>query len=381
LIPLFTLTLFVASMTCHGELARMRPAPRHLTAFFLMVSVGGAAGGAFVGLAAPRIFSSYLELRLGLVFWLVIMATVAYRHGPAWRGRDALTAAVVAIAVGVAALLWHQSAAVAQDSKLIARNFYGTLRVVESGQGEDAYRAMLHGTISHGKQFLAPDRRDWATTYYAPESGVGRALHGLRNGAPQRVGMVGLGTGTLLSYARPGDVYRVYEINPLVVEVAHEYFGYLADAKGTVEIALGDARLTMEREVGQGYDLLVVDAFSSDSIPVHLLTREAFATYFRHVRPGGVVAVHISNRYLDLAPVVKQAAAHFGKRVVRVRNEDDYVRGVYSSTWLLLADSAEALARLRLDDAAESLDDVATVPLWTDQFSNVYELARWRRPD
>ena len=171
----------------------------------------------------------------------------------------------------------------------------------------DATRTLVHGTITHGLQFLAPDRRRFPTTYYGRQSGVGLAILNTRHSA-QRVGVIGLGAATLASYGRPGDYYRFYEINPLVIEVARKQFTYLSDCPAKVDVVLGDARLSLDREPSQQFDVLAVDAFSSDSIPVHLLTLEAFRLYFRHLRPDGVLAVHVSNTHLKLEPVVGRLA-------------------------------------------------------------------------
>jgi SAM-dependent methyltransferase len=381
LIPLYCAGLFAAAMTCHGELARLRPQPRYLTSYYLMISLGGAAGGVFVGLVAPNLFPDYYELPLGLaalllvIVWAVWHATrVALRRS---RALAATALASIASAAVVALLVW-QKAEVAADSIIMGRNFYGAVRVQQSGAGESAQRMLVHGTINHGKQFIAPGRLAWPTTYYGRDSGVALAIVATRSDAAQRVGIVGLGTGTLTAYSRAGDVYRVYEINPLVERVARKQFRYLANAPGTVEIVIGDARLSMERELDQEYDVLAIDAFSSDAIPVHLLTREAFGTYLRHVRPGGVLALHISNRYLDLAPVVRQLADSFGKYALKVEADGDDAAGTYNTTWILIADSPAAFAKIGLASAGTPLDDEAAVRLWTDDYSNLLGLARFK---
>jgi len=381
LIPLYCAGLFAAAMTCHGELARLKPQPRYLTAFYLMISLGGAAGGVFVGLVAPNVFPDYYELPLGIAALLAVIVWVVRRVSVAALPRPRALAATALAGVAGAAiggvLVW-QKAEVASGSLLMARNFYGAVRVIEHGTGEGTERALLHGTINHGKQYIAPGRLAWPTTYYGPDSGVALAIAATRGDASQRVGVVGLGTGTLTAYSRVGDVYRVYEINPLVERVAREQFRYLANAPGTIEMVIGDARLSMEREPDQHYDVLAVDAFSSDAIPVHLLTREAFGTYLRHVRPGGVLALHISNRYLDLAPVVRQLADSFGKYALRVEAEGDDAAGTYETTWILIADSPAAFAKIGLESAGSPLEGEAAVRVWTDDYSNLFELARFK---
>ena len=381
LIPLYCAGLFAAAMTCHGELARLRPQPRYLTAFYLMISLGGAAGGVFVGLVAPNAFPDYYELPLGLLALLAVVGWAVWRAGnealPKSRAIGA-TALVSVAGTAIAGLLVWQKVEVASDSVVMKRNFYGTVRVQESGAGESAQRMLLHGTINHGKQFIAPGRLAWPTTYYGPDSGVALAIAATRGDGPQRVGVVGLGTGTLTAYSRADDVYRVYEINPLVERVAREQFRYLANAAGTVEMVIGDARLSMEREPDQRFDVLAIDAFTSDAIPVHLLTREAFTTYLRHVRPGGLLALHISNRYLDLAPVVHQLAESFGKHALQVEADGDDAAGTYNTTWILIADSPAALAKLGLDRAGTPLESDTAVRLWTDDYSNLLRTARFK---
>jgi spermidine synthase len=379
LVPLYATTLFVACMACHGELARRKPHPRHLTAFYVAISVGGALGGAFVGLAAPRVFPDLYELPVGMIATAVLVGVAVAGDRAGFRSAAARQATVVATALFVGglgtALAWTY-ADLASGTRVVARNFYATLRVSDSGSGLDEARLLTHGTITHGKQFRDPTRRDWPTTYYGETSGVGRAIAALGAAGPLRIGVVGLGTGTLAAYGRAGDAIRIYELNPQVIELALREFTYLADSKAQVEIVLGDARLSLEREPPQGFDLLAVDAFSSDAIPVHLLTAEAFAVYLRHLKTGGVLAVHISNRYLDLKPVLKAAAAKFGKTVQLVDDESDTEKGTYGTTWVLFADSPEVFGREPLKDAAASLEADRPVRLWTDDYSDLYAILK-----
>jgi len=379
LIPLYCATLFCACMVCHGELARLKPHPRHLTAFFVAVAVGGALGGVFVGLVAPRVFPDLWELPVG-IFAVAALAVLvleldrdAFASLRAWRaaiGGAALYAAGLGVALG-----WLYGD-LASGARVQARNFYAALRVSDSGIGADEMRTLTHGTITHGKQFRSPERRDWPTTYYGENSGVGRAIEARRAAGPVRIGVIGLGAGTLAAYGRPGDTIRIYEINPQVVELARREFSYLADAKGQVDVVLGDARLSLEREPPQGFDVLAVDAFSSDAIPVHLLTAEAFEVYFRHLKPGGVLAVHISNRYVDLKPVVKEAAARFGKAARVVEDESDPARGTFGTTWILVADDPRVFEQAPLAGAVEPLESDRSIRLWTDDYSDLYGILR-----
>jgi SAM-dependent methyltransferase len=379
LIPLYSATLFVACMTCHGELARSKPHPRYLTGFYLMLALGGALGGVVVGLLAPNVFDDLYELPLGMaaLCGLVMLALLRDRAsvlhgkwGAAWR--FAFLGATIALCVALTRTYRESSA----DTRATSRNFYGVLNVRDSGEGPEAMRVLSHGTIIHGKQFLEEDRRDWPTTYYGPTSGAGVALIDARTRGPVRVGVVGLGAGTLAAYGRAGDTFRFYDINPQVVELARSEFSFLKDSAARVEVELGDARLSLEREAPQNYDLIALDAFSSDSIPVHLLTVEAFRAYLRHLGPRGVLAVHISNRYLDLVPVVQQAARALSLELRQVENEDDDEAGVYRSDWLLLSASPAAFDSTLLKAAAKRVDAAPRVGLWTDDYSDLYRILK-----
>ena len=379
LIPLYSATLFAACMVCHGELARSKPHPQHLTGFYLMLALGGAAGGVLVGLVAPKVFRDLYELPIGMVALSVLVTIALLRdrssllHG---RWGTAARVAFLVLIVALAVALLRTYAEDSADTRITSRNFYGVLNVRDSGEGPEAMRTLSHGTIVHGKQFLEPDRRDWPTSYYGKQSGVGLALLDAGARGPLRVGVVGLGAGTLATYGKLGDVFRFYDINPDVVGIARSEFSFLADSPAKVEVALGDARLSLEREPDQDFDVLALDAFSSDAIPVHLLTVEAFKTYLRHLKPGGILAVHISNRYLDLVPVVQQAARHLSLELRQVENDDDDGAGVYRSDWMLVSASPAAFEGKLLKEAAERIDAVPRVRLWTDDYSDLYRILK-----
>jgi SAM-dependent methyltransferase len=379
MIPLYCVTLFIACMVCHGELARMKPHPRHLTAFFVAISVGGALGGVFVGLVAPRAFRDLWELPVGIVFTAALVAVVLVRDRagfPSDRGqRAAVAGAAFFTAVLAGALIWIY-VDLSSGVRLFTRNFYASLKVYDTGNGPDAMRVLTHGTITHGKQFIDPDRRDWPTTYYGENSGVGRAIEAKRTRGPVKIGVIGLGAGTLVAYGRPGDAVRVYELNPQVVDLALKEFTYLGDTKAQLDVIVGDGRLSLEAEPPQNFDVLAVDAFSSDAIPVHLLTAEAFETYFRHLKPGGILTVHISNRYLDLKPVLKEAAAKFGKEARIVEDDSNDEKGTYGTTWVLFADSAAAFDDPPLAGAVEALTAERSIRLWTDDYSDLYAILK-----
>jgi SAM-dependent methyltransferase len=381
LVPLFSCGLFICCMVCHGELARLKPHPRYLTTFYLMISAGGALGGLLVGLLAPRVFRGYYELPLSLVA-CAVLAIWALRADKEldWFRRWTQPVPIVSVVLTVvmAGGMGYEFRGRALNARVMVRNFYGGLKVRDSGTSSspDGVRTLTHGTINHGEQFLNPARRRSPITYYGPKTGIGLAIRAQQSDGPLRVGVIGLGTGTLAAYGRPGDYYRFYEINPLVIDLAQTEFTYIKDTGAKVDIALGDARLSLEREQPENYDVLAVDAFSSDSIPVHLLTVEAFRVYFRHLKPGGVLAVHVSNKYLDLKPVVQHAAEALGKRtrVVDTEDEEDEEQ-VFGATWVLLTGTPEIFQRPLLATATP-LQGSGRVRLWTDQYSNLFQILR-----
>ena len=379
-VVLFLFGLFTCSMVCHGELALLKPPPRLLTHFYLMIAAGGALGGLAVGLVAPHVFNGYYEMPLALVGCAgLILAVLKTDPALDWFRRwtqpapIATVALTLALAVYVAITLEQSMSGV----RLRVRNFYGELTVKDSEPPTSimAVRTLTHGTITHGDQFLNLAKRDLPTTYYGPATGVGLAIRDRGKGRAVRVGVIGLGTGTLAAYARLGDYYRYYEINPLVVRVARGEFTFLADCHGKLDIAMGDARLTLEREQPENFDVLAVDAFSGDAIPVHLLTREAMDLYFRHLRPDGLLAVHISNRHLDLLPVLAVEARSSGRRARVVDTEDDDAAGVFAATWVLVvAPPGDFDNEVRAN--SNPVSRARRVRLWTDDYSNLFQILK-----
>jgi SAM-dependent methyltransferase len=369
-IPLYLAGLFICCMFFHGELAKIRPAPRYLTLFYLMVSLGGALGGMFVGLVAPRIFPAYFELGLGFVL-TAILAAVTLRKSPIFVW-------IIAIAMaGICGYFWTQQIdQLKEDTRVMVRNFYGTLRTKDTGlaTSEDAVRRLIHGVILHGEQYLKPERRTEPTTYYGPDSGVALAIKNV-NPENQRVGVIGLGTGTLAAWGKPGDTYRFYDINPQVIEIAQNEFTYLKDSKAKIEISLGDARLNLEREAPQNFDVLAVDAFSSDAIPVHLITAEAMAVYLKHVKPGGVVVFHVTNRFLKLAPVVKQIADSHGLYAALIVDEAEETS--YSKTdWVIVTRDKRLIESDAIAKKASEFAEIPGLRLWTDDFNNLFQILK-----
>lgn len=379
-IPLFSIGLFFCCMTCHGELARLKPHPRYLTHFYLMISAGGALGGVLVGLVAPHLLRAYYELPLGLVACAALILIVVKQDASLeWFRRWTQPAPIVALAatVALAVFVGLQIYKSSEDARLQVRNFYGALKVTDTGPATDldSRRQLTHGTISHGEQFLNPTRRDLPTTYYGPNTGIGVSIREKQKNGAVRIGVIGLGTGTVAAYGRWGDYIRYYEINPLVPWIARTQFTFVGDCRGKLEIAMGDARLTLEREAPENFDVLAVDAFSSDSIPVHLLTREAMQLYFHHLKPDGILAVHISNRYLDLEPVLEGEAKALGKTAREMDTEDDDATDVFAATWILLV-APPAQFDSALVAASTPLHSTKNVRLWTDDYSNLFKILK-----
>jgi spermidine synthase len=366
--------LFVACLFCHGELYRSRPHERHLTAFYLTVAAGGALGGAFVAVLAPLAFDAYHELGIALI---AVAALAALRFAPLGTFARGASLAVLLAASACAA---YDAMRFRRDVVFAERNFYGVLRVKEYGApGEETrLRRLLHGVILHGEQYLHPSRRREPTTYYQASSGIGAVLRARAGGPPLRVGVVGLGAGTLAAWGRPGDVYRFYDINPEVIAVARSHFSFLADSEAAIELALGDARLVLEREPPQRFDVLAVDAFSSDAIPVHLLTREALAVYLRHVKRDGIVAFHVSNRFLDLVPVVARVARENGAHAVVVYDESDDANPDKTTTdWVLVARDPKVLEAPEIRAAgARAPEERPDWRTWTDDYSNLVQILK-----
>ncbi|MBX3604828.1 MAG: fused MFS/spermidine synthase [Piscinibacter sp.] len=368
-LPIYVGGLFVLCMALHGEMARDRPGPRWLTRFYLMLACGGALGGIVVGLVAPRVLPAYYELGIGLVLCALAGAAVLW-------ARVAARAASLALAFACTAALALQVRDEAADARLLSRNFYGTLATVDVHRDDpaDDVRQMYHGSVKHGEQYLAPARRREPTTYYGATAGIGRALQAAMAAAPGRalrVGLIGLGAGTLAAYGRPGDVYRVYEINPQVFDAADREFSFLRDSPAAIERVLGDARLALEREPPQRFDVLAVDAFSGDSVPIHLITTQALAVYERHLADGGVIAFHVTNRFLNLPPVVQQTARARGLAALLIHDEAEH-SDLRRTDWVLVARDPAVLDRPGLRDAATPFPVVPGLRAWTDDFNNLF---------
>ena len=378
-IGVYGLLLMAGSMVCHGELVRLQPAPAYLTTFYLTMSAGGVAGGILVGLVAPLLFLVRVELPLAITGGTLLVLLLFFRDPDSrlYRGRQ--RTAWLALAGGVLALslaLGHSVYGSLSGAEILRRNFYGVLAVKQTrteGAEPDGLYQLVHGCILHGSQFVSSQKRNQPTSYYGPESGVGLLLR--EHTAARKVGTIGLGVGTLAAYGQAGDSFRFYEINPDVVELAERFFHYLPHCRARVEVLLGDARLCLEQEPPQDFDLLVLDAFSGDAIPVHLLTREAFAIYWKHLRPDGILAVHISNRHLDLRPVVNAHTQRDGLHMLSVRSKGNSQHATQDALWCLLSRQSDRLPSLA--SHASVLPPEQREVVWTDNRNSLFDVLIW----
>jgi len=451
-IEVFCVLLFAACMVYHGELAALKPNPRHLTSFYLHIASGGALGSVFVGLVAPHVFPAIWEFQLGLwlsglllgfILWrdksswlhqhprwlaplvalavlaganyigvattvlhvkplfvrillvaLVILTLVTIVSGWRTRAKHALTLQAVALCgwclFGM--LFWLQADRQERMSVLLTRNFYGTLRVTyDEPVAERHALVMRHGVTLHGVQLQAPNLRSTPTTYYGPSSGIGLLLsnHPNRIAADAdarhlHIGVIGLGAGTLAAYGWSGDSIRFYEMNPEVVRLswgANALFTFLNDSAARTDVVTGDGRISLEQELkggdAQKFDVLAIDAFSSDSIPLHLLTREAMGIYVRHLRNAqSVLAFHVSNRSFDLRPVLAGLAQQQQLQLIEVYNVHPHFEGETASDWVLMAADPTILGIPAIQAAARPVELTGPAPLWTDDYSNLLQVLR-----
>lgn len=399
---IYCFLLFFGCMALHGELTRVRPAARHLTAYYLVISSGGALGGVLVALVAPHVFRGYWEYHLALVGAATLV--LGARLLDEWRRRQVGRRSTLSfvppvrglrVAVGVVAVagvlllssaLWKEVKWRSRGTESMGRNFYGSVRLYKANAGDPQQELLVmeHGRILHGYQFTAPERRAAKTGYYGPLSGAGIAITERRAllNRPMHIGVVGLGAGMLAAYAQPGDTMEIYEINPMVLDLAESKFSFLADARArgaAVDVHLGDARLVLDRQLEAGskqFDVLLLDAFSSDAIPVHLLTDQAFAIYRQHLAPGGVIATNISNRHVDLRPVLLGAGEAHGMEFAWVQGFPDTYQGYLQSDWVVLGPRT-LLDRPAVAAATGQWDGRRSI-LWTDDSNNLFSLLRFR---
>ncbi len=381
-IGIFSAGLFIACMFCHGELVERKPHPKYLTQFYLMISIGGACGAALVGIVAPLTLPAFFEMEFALV---AVAAVATYLVWGMFPTENRNWPFFVSIGVGSLVTMFTLGATVftiqqySDDVIFMTRNFYGTLRVKQYNPPsvEHRRRSLIHGAILHGDQYMDPPYNRAATTYYKTKSGIGMTLLAKEQMNPdskRRVGLIGLGAGTLAAYGNKGDLFRFYDINPAVVEIARRDFRFLSDTDATIEIGLGDARLNLEREAPQNFDVLAIDAFSSDSIPVHLITLEALDIYAKHMKPDGVIAFHVSNRFLNLKPVVQMLAEKRGFDVAWVR--DQYEDGTTTSDWVLLTKDKPFLLRKEIVASSYVIIPEPGWRIWTDDYNNLLQVLK-----
>src|SRR5687768_12519402 len=372
-VPLYFAGLFVACLFCHGELARLRPDPAHLTRFYLMISLGGAAGAVLVAILAPLLLRGYFELGIALVA-LSALLTMGLVKKTIWAG--------VAVMLATTGFVVRGAYDYMDGVRAMERDFYGVVRTADHDEPVP-YRVMYHGAIMHGGQLLGDSFRNTPADYFGPGSGYGRVFASRRELEPRQplaVGIIGLGAGVVASWVRPGDRLVFYEISPRVVDIARREFTFLQDSPAKTEIVLGDGRLSLEREPPRGYDVLGIDAFSGDSIPMHLVTREAMALYVKHLKPDGVIVFQATNRFVDLLPVVKRLAAEFGLEAVNVSDVPEEVEGAdywYSSTdQIIVTRNRKLLDWPRIAKAAEPIPDRSDLPIFTDAHHNLLRILK-----
>jgi SAM-dependent methyltransferase len=426
-IPLHLTVFFLAAWLCHGELAASRPASRHLTQFYLWMSFGGVLGGLFNVLVAPFVFHSIAEypLMLALVFlfmpagrrppgapprlradvaWAcaiglltaaLILAVPTHQLPTPWLGR-VLTYGLPLLAcffllrrparfgLSLSALVLTTAFLGGRQEEVLhrERSFFGVLTVARDADGR--FNQLFHGSTLHGQQYLDPARRDEPSSYYRPGGAIWQVFHAFSGpSAKPRVAVIGLGTGTLAVFAERGQKVTYYEIDPAVLRIARDprWFTFLQDSRASVDVVMGDARLRLVEAPDKLYDMLVLDAFSSDAIPVHLITREAIQLYLQKLQSDGVLVFHISNRYLDLEPVVRAEARDLAL-VARVQHDSANLKpGEQSSIWVVMARRESDLGPLATDHRWQELVEQPGVASWSDDFSNLVSVMRWMGKD
>jgi spermidine synthase len=370
----FLLEIFVACLFCHTEAYALRPqCSSESTLFYLLFAAGGALGSFFIGIASPLIFSFNYDLALSFFVTALLALIATWEEG--WPQRVLWSTATVLLLVLVVML----HIAFQRNTPLAERNFYGSLRVRESlaNTPGSMVRTLTNGSIQHGMQIFSDGLRRTPTTYYAEDSGVGLALRFCCQGRPRNIGVIGLGVGTIAAYGQPGDRMRFYEINPAVAPIARGLFTYLRESGAQIDIVEGDARTSLAQEPPQQFDVLVVDAFSGDAIPLHLLTTQALSLYQRHLAPGGILAFHISNQHVDLEPEVALLAKAAGLEARRVSTGENKDRGEFTASWILVTGNTAFLAQPEVASQARQPTQDAKAKLWTDDYSSLLPLLRW----
>jgi hypothetical protein len=367
----FCVALFFLCLFLHRELYLRRPEPSRLTSFYFHVAAGGALGAVLVGIVAPLVSPGNYDVSIGLLLTAVLGLVVA------WPGRRVMRVVWGLLILDGIVLVASQIDDDRGSAILRVRNFYGTLRVTHVHQPpKPDVRSLYHGVIVHGLQVYRLELRRVPNTYYARTSGLGLALDQCCHGRPRRIGVIGLGTGAVAVYGNPGDTIRFYEINSAVEDIARSYFTYIGDSPASIDVVTGDARVSLEGEPPQRYDVLVVDAFSGDAIPAHLLTIQALEVYRRHLAPGGIIAFNVSNDFLALAPVLDQLARKAGMQAVDVIAHEDATRQQFDSEWVLVTSNAEFLANPAIVGARQPIAVPSGLRLWTDDYSSLVPIIK-----
>ena len=371
----FLVELFLACLFCHSTATGLRPQrASEATLFYLLFAAGGALGSFLIGIGAPFVFPYNLDLPI--TFLVTALLALAVNWSGPWSQRLVWVVA----SAGMLVLVFMVRLAYKHDTIVAVRNFYASLRVTEepSSYPGATVRTLMNGSIRHGSQIFGNNElRHTPTTYYTSGSGVGLAVRLCCEGRSRNIGVIGLGAGTLAAYGRPGDHIRFYEINPAVPAIAKDTFAYIRDSAAQVEIVEGDARTSLARESPQHFDVLVVDAFSGDAIPIHLLTTEALALYRRHLTPHGILAFHISNRHVDLAPAIGLLATSAGMQARRVSTDPTQQPGEYTSSWMLVTADPDFFAQPEISAVAHLPESRPDLKVWTDDYSALLPLIRW----
>jgi hypothetical protein len=372
-VALYAGGLFVGCMFAHGELALAKPAPQHLTTFYLMMSVGGALGSVLIGIVAPLLLPGYYELGIILVLLAVLLVVRV------WPMNVIVRVLAIGFAIATTLTVGFAMQRYTVDTRVMVRNFYGVIRT-RHFDDPAPYRSMYHGGIKHGGQLWDDDAKRLPSSYFGPTSGYGRLFASLPDDGPHNIGVIGLGAGALAVYGNEGDTMVFYELDPEVVEVAYAEFTFLSDMPGTLEIVVGDGRLSLEREAPRGYDVLAIDAFSGDSIPMHLLTREAMAVYAKHLAPGGAIVFQATNRYIDIVPVVQKLAAELGMESVLVSDYPGAEAG--REYWLATTDQVIVTSNQAILNApmvrsgGKPVEPSPDAPAFTDDYSNLLRILK-----
>ena len=369
----FLLEAFVACLFFHSEAYALRPERASETTFFyLVIAAGGATGSFLIGIAAPLVFSGNYDLAFTFLITAALALVVVWNTD--WMQQTLWITGCGLLVF----LIYALHASYHRQALLTRRNFYGSLRVQQTVTPHgDPIRSLMNGTIQHGSQILSADLIHVPTTYYAEDSGVGLALRKCCAGRPKRVGVIGLGVGTLAAYGKPGDSFRFYEINPAVLPIAQNLFTYLRESKADLTFIEGDGRASLAAESSQQFDVLVVDAFTGDAIPLHLLTVEALAVYRRHLAPGGILAFHVSNQYVDLESEVAMLAQSANLQARTINSPPEELSGEFRAIWVLVTDRPAIFNDPDVALRAKVIQPVPHVTAWTDNYSSLLPLVRW----